>query len=158
MGTEIERKFLITELPEWLGECESRRIEQGYLALEEDGEVRLRAAGNDRLLTVKRGSGRSREEAEVELGAEPFDALWPLTTGRRVVKCRYLRPVEEGTFEIDVYEGELEGIAVVEMEFESEIDADGFSPPAWVGVEVTGDARYANRSLAVDGPPPRRSP
>jgi adenylate cyclase len=152
---EIERKFLPAELPEWLGECESVRIEQGYLALEEGVEVRLRAAGEDRRLTVKRGAGRSREEVEVELDRDRFDALWPLTEGRRVVKRRYLRPAGDGVFEIDVYEDDLDGLAVVEIEFASEEAADRFRPPDWVGAEVTGDARFANRALAVAGAPKR---
>lgn len=153
MATEIERKFLLSELPDWLGECRSERIEQGYLALEAGVEVRLRAAGDARRLTVKRGDGRSREEVEVELGREQFDELWPLTSGRRVLKRRHFRPIDGGTFEIDVFEGDLEGIAVVEMEFDSEEAADAFAPPEWVGAEVTGDARYANRRLAVAGRP-----
>ena len=90
---------------------------------------------------------------EIELEAEQFDALWPLTEGRRVRKRRYRRRVDEGLFEIDVYEGGLEGMAVVEMEFESPEAADRFEAPQWVGEEVTGDARYANRALAVDGSP-----
>ncbi|MDX6412425.1 MAG: hypothetical protein QOE91_1941, partial [Gaiellaceae bacterium] len=28
-----------------------------------------------------------------------------------------------------------------------------FSPPAWLGDEVTGDKRYANQSLATHGAP-----
>lgn len=153
MATEIERKFLLSALPGWLAECDSERIEQGYLALEEDVEVRVRAAGGSRRLTVKRGGGRSREEVEIELDEEQFDALWPLTEGRRVAKRRYRRQVEDGVFEIDVYEGELEGMAVVEMEFDSEETADRFRAPAWTGDEVTGAPGYANRSLAVDGAP-----
>ncbi len=153
MATEIERKFLLSALPEWLEECPSERIEQGYLALEAEGEVRVRAAGDARRLTVKRGGGRSREEVEIELDPEQFDALWPLTGGRRIYKRRYRRRVDEGLFEIDVYEGGLEGMAVVEMEFESTDAADRFQAPEWVGAEVTGDPGYANRALATDGDP-----
>lgn len=153
MATEIERKFLLSAVPAWLGECDSERIEQGYLALEPDLEVRVRAAGEARRLTVKRGGGRSREEVEIEIDPEQFDALWPLTEGRRVHKRRYRRPVDEGLFEIDVYEGGLEGMVVVEIEFESTDAADRFEAPQWVGEEVTGDPRYANRALATDGDP-----
>ena len=47
-------------------------------------EVRLRRRDGERVLTVKRGSGRTRTEEEIELEPEQFDALWPLTEGRRV--------------------------------------------------------------------------
>ena len=155
MATEIERKFLLAELPDWLGECDSEHVEQGYVALEEGAEVRVRAAGDARRLTVKRGGGRSREEVEIELEAEQFEALWPLTEGRRVLKRRHFRAAAEGTFEIDVYEGGLAGLAVAEIEFDSEQAAERFEPPGWLGAEVTGDQRYANRTLAVDGAPER---
>ncbi len=155
MGTEIERKFLLTEPPEWLGECPSRRIEQGYLALENDVEVRLRRLGDEFRLTVKSGRGLSRSETEVELSGEQFEGLWPVTEGRRIVKRRYLRPADEGTFEIDVFDGGLTGFVMAEMEFDSEEASEVFEPPAWLGDEVTGDQRYANRSLATRGLPVR---
>src|SRR3954447_7949226 len=41
VGMEIERKFLVTEAPELAG-AESADIEQGYLAIGSDGEVRVR--------------------------------------------------------------------------------------------------------------------
>lgn len=153
MRTEIERKFLLPEPPEWLGDLPSKLIDQGYLAIEDRVEVRLRRAGDDLTLTVKSGRGRSRGEQEIELTAEQFDALWPLTESRRVRKRRYLREAEQGKFEIDVYEGDLEGMVVAEMEFVSERASESFEPPAWLGGEVTGDDRYANRSLAADGRP-----
>jgi CYTH domain-containing protein len=150
---EIERKFLLRVPPAWLGECVSEAIAQGYVALEEATEVRLRRRGEQRLLTVKRGSGESREEREIELGEDDFERLWPLTEGRRVSKRRYVREADEGSLEIDVYEGELDGLMTAEMEFASEAEADAFQPPAWLGEELTGDVRWANRSLAVEGRP-----
>ncbi|MBK5115849.1 MAG: CYTH domain-containing protein [Thermoleophilia bacterium] len=153
MGTEIERKFLLTEAPGWLGECPSRHIAQGYLALEADVEVRLRRLGDEFRLTVKSGHGLSRGETEIELDRGQFEALWPMTGGRRILKRRYYRPAEEGTFEIDVFESELVGLLTVEMEYDSEAASETFDPPAWLGDEVTGDDRYANRSLATRGFP-----
>ena len=42
-GVEIERKFLVAELPAELAEHPGQRIEQGYLAIAPDGvEVRVR--------------------------------------------------------------------------------------------------------------------
>ena len=36
-----------------------------------------------------------------------------------------------------------------EVEFGSERDSEAVAPPEWLGREVSGDARYANRTLAV---------
>lgn len=153
MAMEIERKFLAGTVPGLLGQREPRMIEQGYLA-EGDDEVRLRRSGDDRILTVKGGRGRSREETEIDLDSRQFDELWPVTASRRVAKRRYLVPLEDGhTAEVDVYEGALTGLRVVEVEFGSEQEADAFRPPPWFGTEVTGNDSYANQTLAVDGLP-----
>jgi adenylate cyclase len=155
VATEIERKFRLPERPGWLGDHDSQRIEQGYLAIEDgDGaEVRLRRKGSDTLLTVKRGSGRTRDEEEIEVTEQQFEALWPLTEGRRLAKVRYLVPHDTSTIEVDVFEGDLGELVTGEVEFESEAASDEFEPPHWLGEEVTGDPRYANETLAVDGPP-----
>lgn len=153
-GTEIERKYLVTEPPD-LDDVDSVAIEQGYLTLPGEGsvEVRLRRRDDEHLLTIKGGSGKVRSEEELELEPERFESLWPLTEGRRVSKTRYLIPLGELTAELDRYEGELAGLTVAEVEFESEDDADGFEPPDWLGDEVTGDERYSNQRLATDGIP-----
>jgi adenylate cyclase len=155
VGTEIERKFLLAEAPEWLRDHEAQRIEQGYLAIEEGegAEVRVRRRGEDTVLTVKRGMGRTREEEEIDLSEEQIRALWPLTEGRRIAKTRYLVPHDTLTIEIDVFEGGLAGIVMAEVEFESETASEEFDPPDWLGEEVTGDPRYANETLAAHGPP-----
>jgi adenylate cyclase len=149
---EVERKFLVPEPPELDG-TESDEIEQGYLAIGADGEVRLRRKGEKLLLTVKRGSGISRDEAEVELEREAFERLWPLTEGRRLHKRRYVVLLGDLGIEVDVYEGDLEGLVVAEIEFSSEDQARAFEPPEWIGKEVTGDERYLNETLASRGAP-----
>lgn len=155
MGTEIERKFRLREAPDWVGDHESNRIEQGYLAVATDGapEIRVRRYGEDAWLTVKRGSGKTREEAEVELSEEQYEALWPLTEGRRIHKVRYVVPHDTLEIEIDVFEGDLWELVMGEVEFESEAASNEFEPPDWLGEEVTGDPRYANKTLAVEGMP-----
>jgi adenylate cyclase len=151
---EIERKWVPAAPPPGLTEHESRHVEQGYVALDDHAEVRVRRAGDSRVLTIKSGSGMVRVEEELPLSPDQFDALWALTEGRRVVKTRYLVPLSDGlTAEVDVYEGALAGLLTAEVEFPSEEAASGFAAPAWLGRDVTGDKRYANRALAVDGRP-----
>jgi adenylate cyclase len=149
---EVERKFLVSEPPN-LDDADSQEIDQGYLAIGEDGEVRLRRKGERLLLTAKRGAGLSREEGEVELDREAFDRLWPLTEGRRLHKRRYVLPLDDDEIEVDVYAGELEGLVIAEVEFGSEEEARAFEPPDWLGEDVTGDPRYLNETLATAGTP-----
>jgi CYTH domain-containing protein/CHAD domain-containing protein len=151
---EIERKFLVGEPPPDLGGCASDHIEQGYVALDGDAvEVRVRRRGGRATLTVKQGSGHARLEEEIALGRARFERLWELTEGRRLEKVRHLVPVGDVTVELDVYGGVLAGLVVAEVEFDSESESDAFRPPDWLGEEVTGDERYANRTLACEGWP-----
>jgi CYTH domain-containing protein len=152
---EIERKFLVRELPAGLEGSRSTRIEQGYIAIGGDGtEVRVRRRDGAAVLTVKSGGGRSRLEEEISIDGERFSRLWPLTEGRRVEKTRHVIPEGAGlTIELDVYSGTLAGLMVAEVEFPSEDSADAFEPPGWFGSEVTDDARFKNQKLACDGVP-----
>ena len=150
---EVERKFLVEQPPD-LRHADAEEIDQGYLAIGSDGEVRLRRKGEHLLLTVKRGGGLARDEAEVELDPEMFDRLWPLTEGRRLHKRRHLIAHGDLEIEVDVYAGELEGLAVAEIEFSSEDAARAFEPPDWLGDDVTGDPRYLNETLATEGVSP----
>jgi len=153
---EIERKFLVDSPPP-LDAAESSAIEQGYLAITRPGgdgdEVRLRRRDDQLTLTVKRGGGLVRDEAEIELDPGAFDRLWPLTEGRRLQKRRYLIDAGELTIELDVYAGALEGLLVAEVEFADEDAAAGFQPPEWFGREVTGKSEYLNETLATRGRP-----
>lgn len=159
MSSEIERKFLLGELPDWLADRAEERISQGYLTNGEGPEIRLRRAGERTLLTVKEGAGEVREELEVELDPYLFRTLWPLTAGRRVTKTRRREPLGDGrTAEVDVYAENLAGLVVAEVEFSSAKESREFEPPAWLGKEITNDARYANRELAMNDGPPVEAP
>lgn len=153
---EIERKFLVTEPPHALRSAPSAAIRQGYITTDSDAEVRLRDADGECTLTVKSGAGIAREEREVTLGRDQFDALWPATNGRRLEKRRYLMPADGLTYEVDVYEGALASLMIAEVEFPGLEEAREFTPPDWFGAEVTEDVVYTNASLALQGLPGAR--
>jgi CYTH domain-containing protein len=94
-----------------------------------------------------------RVEEELPIDERRFAALWPLTDGRRLVKTRHVREAGGVVYELDVYEAGLEGLMTLEVELPDEAAATAFTPPAWAGADVTGDARYANQSLALHGLP-----
>jgi len=153
MALEIERKFLVDEVPRGLDIGSRDEIEQGYLALGES-QVRLRRQGDRTLLTAKRGRGMTREEVEVALEPDAFEELWPLTEGRRLEKTRLTSKAGDSTVEIDVYRGRLTGLIVAEVEFDDADSARAFSPLPWFSRELTGDPLYSNQRLAVEGLPP----
>jgi CYTH domain-containing protein len=154
-GVEIERKFLVDDVPGDLESHPSAEIDQGYLAITEEGlEVRIRSYGGQAFLTIKSGAGPVRLEEEIEIDERRFRSLWPLTEGKRICKRRYLIPAEDGLrIELDVYGEALTGLVTAEVEFDSPDAAADFTPPAWLGREVTDDPRYKNKRLAVDGLP-----
>jgi CYTH domain-containing protein len=154
-AVEIERKFLVDTLPDGLDDARADRIEQGYLAIGEDGvEVRVRRRAGKSTLTVKSAPGELRVEEEIPIDDRRFASLWQLSEGRRIDKTRHLVPLDGGlTVELDVYHDTLDGLLTAEVEFPSLAASAAFAPPAWIGREVTGDARYANQSLALRGAP-----
>lgn len=149
MGTEIERKFLVSRVPPLEG-LDGNPMRQGYIALDPaDGtEVRLRREAGRDTLGIKRGGGIVRHETEIVVDSATAEGLWALTEGRRLEKTRY-GLVERGVrVDVDVYTGVLEGLVVAEVEFESEAEARAFERFDWMGEEISGDARYRNNVLA----------
>jgi CYTH domain-containing protein/CHAD domain-containing protein len=155
---EIERKFLVDHPPQGFKRHPHRRLAQGYIvSAGDDLEVRLRKNANKRILTVKRGGGRARDEYETPLDRASFDRLWARTGGRVVEKIRYAIPLPEGLIaELDVYAGALDGLVTVEVEFDSSEEAEAFAAPPWFGPELTEDARYKAQRLAEAGRPGSR--
>lgn len=156
-AVEIERKYVLAEAPPQLERFPGERIQQGYLAIAEDGvEVRVRRRGDATVLTIKSGPGHVRVEEELPIEERRFEALWALTEGRRLSKTRHLVPLGDLTAEVDVYHDQLAGLITAEVEFPSLEDSARFSAPEWLGREVTNDARFANQSLARRERPPER--
>lgn len=154
MAIEIERKFLVEELPvSELQHAVVEQIQQGYLIRESEREVRIRRKGEHCYLTEKKGSGLIREEHEIHITDAMFKALWPLTEGMQLEKTRTTFMHKDQALELDVYQGALQPLMVLETEFSSEEQALAWSPPWFAGAEVTGDKRYKNAQLAKAGKP-----
>lgn len=147
---EIERKFLVKDLPENLESYEQKRISQGYLCT--NPVVRIRRSNNDYFLTYKSKGLMAREEYEMPLTAEAFEHMLPKIDGILIDKIRYLIPLDEThTAELDVFQGKLAPLRLVEVEFESVEDANTFVPPAWFGDDVTNSGEYHNSNLSKRG-------
>lgn len=148
---EIERKFLLTALPADLPE--GVPILQGYLAHDDQLEVRIRQYGSRHFLAVKEGSGLTRRETEIELSAQQFQLLWPSTEGRRLEKLRSRISYGPYQLELDRYLGELAPLLTAEVEFASVDESERFVKPGFLGQEVTEEEAYKNSSLAIHGIP-----
>ena len=146
---EIERKFLVTGEFKSLA-TSSTHIEQGYIASGNGRTVRVRIRDDKGYLTIKGPSnkaGLARFEWEKEITLEEARALMDICEPGRVKKTRWLVPSTDGrhTWEVDVFEGDNEGLVMAEIELESENDT--FEKPDFIGKEVTGDRRYYNSHM-----------
>lgn len=149
---EIERKFLVNELPEGMEEWTCHHIVQGYIST--NPTIRIRRLDDSYILTVKSSGLIKRQEYEMELTAEQFEGLKGKTEGYIIEKKRYIIPLEGGLkAELDIYYGDLEGFMNVEVEFADMQSALVFDPPSWFGREVTQDKRYTNGSMSKFGVP-----
>lgn len=144
---EIERKFLVTELPANLDSYNSYIIEQGYLCTEP--VVRIRRQDDTYILTYKSKGLLSREEYNLPLTQEAYLHLREKTDGILLSKTRYLIPQgQELTIELDVFQAPYEGLVLAEVEFPDEAAANAYKPPQWFGEEVTYSTKYHNSTLS----------
>ena len=115
---EIERKFLIRQLPEHLEQYPCLQIEQGYLCT--NPVVRIRKQDDSYFLTYKSGGLMTREEYNLPLTAEGYVHLRKKTDGLLITKKRYCIPLDPYTIELDIFEGDLVPLILAEVEFPSE--------------------------------------
>lgn len=148
---EIERKFLIRELPENLADYPHEAISQAYICTAP--VIRVRKKGESHILTLKGGGMLARQEIEMPIPEESFQHLLGKTDGILIEKTRYRIPEEGGlTIELDVFGGIYKGFCMAEVEFPDLDRANTYQPPAWFGPEVTMDRRFHNSCLSSNSP------
>jgi len=150
LDREIERKYLIEGLPDRAAAAPSVEIVQGYLPGTKILERirRIRQAGENRFVrTIKLGRGVSRIEIEEPMTKQLFDALWPLTAGRRIHKRRYLVPDGDFTWEIDEFLDQPLVLGEIELPDERHPTIPEWLAPH-VTREVTDEPEFTNSRLA----------
>lgn len=144
---EIERKYLVRQLPEHLNDHPCRTITQGYLNTAP--VIRIRQDNDSYELTYKSKGLMTRQEYNLPLTREAYEHLLTKIDGYLIRKKRYMIPLTpELTAELDIFEDRLAPLTLVEVEFKSEEDALAFVPPSWFGEDVTFSGKYHNSYLA----------
>lgn len=147
MGIEIERKYTVIST-EWRGNGDFVHAVQGYLAVGPPVSVRVRIMGDNARLNIKE-STLDIERSEFEYPIPVQDARTLLNgplVGNVVEKYRHFIQVDGHLWEVDEFLGANQGLVVAEIELSHRDEK--FTKPSWTGVEVSGDARYLNSSLA----------
>ena len=148
MATEIERKFRVRD-DSWRAQIRrSSLLRQGYLANTARASIRVRLEDDQAKLSVKAMKpGLSRDEYEVAVPpADAREMLEKLCEGLTVQKWRHIVEYQGHEWEIDEFLAENAGLVIAELELAAEDEQ--FAPPAWLGLEVTGEERYYNFRLA----------
>ena len=144
---EIERKYLVKQVPENLASYPFHEIEQGYLCTEP--VVRIRRQDEEYYLTYKSKGLMIREEYNLPLTEDASFHLREKIDGRLISKRRYLIPLDPYTIELDVFHSPKDDLILAEVEFPSEEDALTFTPPDWFGEDVTNSSLYHNSRLST---------
>ena len=142
MTLEIERKFLVAN-DRWKNSIvRSIRIRDGLIASDKGNKARVRIANGIATIAIKsrrRGAVRIEFEYAIPI-SDAEEMLRTLCEGNVLDKVRHLVSHTGNTWEVDVYEGPLDGIVLAEIEL---TDADQkLTLPDWIGAEVTVDPSY----------------
>lgn len=148
MAQEIERKFLLAS-DHWREQVtRSVRMSQGYLQRGSQTAIRVRIAGDQAWLNIKKNvDGVHRLEYEYTIPLDDAHELLEQVALRPIIdKTRHLIPQGQHTWEIDEFHAENKGLIVAEIELAHADEM--FIKPAWLGEEVSTDARYFNSRLS----------
>ncbi len=147
MFREIERKFLVVG-DAWRKDAKVYELCQGYIYSSPLCLVRIRTENELAYLTIKGpkdGIARIEFEYPIPL-SDAKELLQNVAKQPLISKIRHKVTHENRVWEVDEFCGDNQGLIVAEIELTSEEEL--FSKPAWIGEEVTHDARYRNAALA----------
>ena len=149
---ENERRFLVRSL------ADVNLDELGYTQLDDlyidDSRMRLRSAKKmgesivyklcKKYPTDDRYAGAI---VNTYLSAEEF-ALFSRLPGRPISKKRYVISYEQGSFSINVFDGQLNGLILCEAERSTRAQLCSLQFPSWAVTEVTEDEFFTGGHLA----------
>ena len=152
---EIERKFLLKEVPDNLEKYPCLIIEQGYLC--RGPVIRIRRQNDEYILTYKGKGHMVREEYNLPLNKEAYEHLLSKIDGKLIKKKRYVIPLKELaysyadsslTVELDIFEGHMSGTVLAEIEFNTQEEAENFIMPDCFTEDVTANNAYHNSTMS----------
>ena len=149
MGQEIERKYLIDHSKfQATNKPEGKLYRQGYLLLDPEKTIRVRATPTQGFITIKGiTTGATRAEYEYEIPLTEALELLDKFAISELSKTRYVIDYKGYKWEVDVFHGDSEGLIIAEIELASEDTT--YDLPGWITDEVTSDQRYYNSNLTT---------
>ena len=144
---EVERKFLVKEMPDVFG-IQPSHYERYILFSGKDFGLRIQAKNGKYEIERKcEESELSRSSQVLEVSNDEFQALKKCAIGE-TVRDGYALPGDPAV-SIKVYGGKFKGLRRAEIQFESEEEAKRFSAPPWMGKEITSTPLGKDSKLAT---------
>ena len=157
---EIERKWLIKkeDIPYDLNDSNVQKydIKQTYICFDPEMRVRDYNNGESFEFTMKNNmtiDGMIRDEINIDITKEQYDNLVIKQEGNTIDKTRYQLYDDGQIIALDIFHGDLDGLAYMEIEFKTEEESNNYQEPEWVIKDVTSDINYKNGHLARYGIP-----
>lgn len=155
---EIERKFLINEIPEDIWSCEKQEILQWYFKHYKKN-IRIRQTISTKkwrkyikyYMTQKQWKWLVRQEDEKEISEKKFNDYREFAKHNKIKKTRYLFPYKKHIIEINQFHEQLDWLRMAEVEFKSIKESEKFIPPHWCKKETTEQKESNNSYLASYG-------
>lgn len=143
---EREKTYLAKFLPKDLEQCEKKEMMDNYIPKETNHPtIRIRKNGKKLVITKKKpvdNDPSKQTEETIILNKEEYEFLMTLD-GKKVHKIRYFYPYKGLTAEIDVFQGALTGLVLVDVEFETDEEKDSFQMPDFCLADVTQEVFIA---------------
>lgn len=147
MSNEIERKFLISKMPD-LSNFEPVMYERYYVY--RDGKIEMRVQKKGTQYEIERKEMVNTLKAiktKMVISKPEFETLKKLGTEAIIREGYFISSNPDVS--IKIYHGRHEGLNKIEVEFKSEEEAKAFQIPDWYGEEIT-DSIVSRDSKLLD--------
>lgn len=150
---EFELTYLVSALPDGLKDAGSTDMVDVYFPedLTVHPRLRLRQQGGKRTLTKKQplddSDASAHLETTIQLDQAEFEALRK-ASNRIVEKKRYKIKIGGRNAEVDLFQGDLKGLVLIDFEFPNRPEMDAFEAPAICLADVTQENFIAGGLLS----------
>lgn len=150
---ELEVTCLAGSIPAEIAGATPKEILDVYIPSNRDihSKLRLRKKGDKYEITKKvlinAEDASAQQEFTIPIVATEFEAL-AVVSDKRVLKHRYNVTISGYDAEVDVFQGTLEGLILIDFEFATLADKAAFILPTCCLVEVTQEEFIAGGQLA----------
>ena len=150
--TEREKTYLAKYIPEGLLNCRSKEIIDIYVPVSEEHPIlRIRKNGETYEITKKtpvNGTDSSEQiEQTIPLTPKEFKVISSVS-GKQVRKQRYYYDYRGRIAEIDIFDDDLKGLVIVDVEFDNSEEKNNFKMPDFCLADVTQEKCFAGGVLA----------